>query len=226
LSRKKFYRGLNLAGLMLPGRQLASHLGITKIVVLLLIVVFTWQSSVTEALSEAVSSPPERHRIRKDQGLAKQAVPTLFDLASINVHQGLKYYESERWQEAIAAFSDAIAIKADFVVAYFGLGVTYSRLENWEEALPYFEKAIELNPTFAQGYLGLGITYNLLGFNDKAIKALKRAILIDPRFAQAHHALALSYLKNGDRASALAEYKILRGLDSDLADQLILLINK
>ena len=226
LSRKKFYRGLNLAGLMVPGRQLASHLGITKIVVLLLIVVFTWQSSVTEALSEAVSSPPERHRIRKDQGLAKQAVPTLFDLASINVHQGLKYYDLGRWQEAIVAFSDAIAINPNFTVAYFGLGVTYSRLENWEEALSYFKKTIELSPTSAQGYLGLGITYNILGFNDKAMEALKKAVLINPGFAQARHALALCYLRNGDRASALEEYEILRGLDPVLAEQLILLINK
>jgi len=211
---------------MLPGKQILSYLGITKTVVLLLIVFFTWQSSVTESLSEAISSPPERHKIRKDQGIAKQAVPTLFDLAFINVHQGLKYYDLGRWQEALVAFSDAIAINPNFAVAYFGLGVTYSRLENWEEALVYFKKTIELNPTFEQGYLGLGITYNILGFNDKAMTALKKAVLINPGFAQARHALALCYLRNGDRESALEEYKILRGLDPDLADQLIQLINQ
>jgi tetratricopeptide (TPR) repeat protein len=211
---------------MLPGKQIALHLGITKTVLLLLIVLFSWQSSVTEAISAALSCPPDRHKIRKEHGIAQQAVPTLFDLASINVHQGLKYYDLGLWQKAIVAFSDAIAINPNFAVAHFGLGVTYSRLENWEEALSYFKKTIELNPTFAHGYLGLGITYNILGSNDKAMKALKRAVLIDPRFAQAHHALALCYLRNGDRASALAEYKILRDLDPDLADQLILLINK
>ena len=211
---------------MLPGKQIASHLGVTKTVVLLLIVVFTWQSSITEALSEAISGPPERRQIHEKHGIAKQAVPTLSDLASINVHQGLKYYDLGRWQEAIVAFSDAIAINQNFAVAHFGLGVTYSRLENWEEALSYFKKTIELNPTFAQGYLGLGITYNILGFNDKAMKALKKAVLINPGFAQARHALALCYLRNGDRASALEEYEILRGLDPVLAEQLIFLINK
>jgi len=211
---------------MLAGKQIASYLGVTKTVLLLLIIVFTWQVSVTEALSEAISCPPERHKIREEHGIAKQAVPTLPDLVSINVYQGLKYYDLGRWQEAIVAFSDAIAINPNFAVAHFGLGVTYSRLENWEEALTYFKKTIELSPTFAQGYLGLGITYNILGFNDKAMKALKKAVLINPRFAQARHALALSYLRNGDRASALEEYEILRGLDPDLADQLILLINK
>jgi tetratricopeptide (TPR) repeat protein len=223
----ELYRLLKWADLMLPGKQISSHLGIAKTVALLLVVVFAWQISVSEALSGVISStPPARDKMRKEHGIAKQAVPTLPELASINVHQGLKYYDLGRWQEAIVAFSDAIAINPNFAVAYFGLGVTYSRLDNWETALTYFEKTIELNPTFAQGYLGLGITYDILGFNDKAMKALKRAVLIDPRFAQAHHALALCYLRNGDRASALAEYKILRGLDPDLADQLIQLINK
>ncbi|NIQ87925.1 MAG: tetratricopeptide repeat protein [Deltaproteobacteria bacterium] len=217
---------MNLADLMLPGKQIASHLGIAKTVALLLVVVFAWQVSVSEALSEVISSPPARDNMRKEHGVAKQAVPSLRELASINVHQGLKYYDLGRWQEAIVAFTDALAINPDFAVAHFGLGVTYSRLDNWETALTYFEKTIELNPTFAQGYLGLGIAYDILGFNDKAMKALKRAVLIDPRFAQAHHALALCYLRNGDRASALAEYEILRGLNPDLADQLIQLIKK
>ncbi len=211
---------------MLPGKQIASHLGVTKTVVLLFIVVFAWQSSIIEAFSKGIASPSERHQIREEHGIAKQPVPTLPDLASINVHQGLRYYDLGRWQKAIVAFSDALAINPNFAVAHFGLGVTYSRLENWEEALTYFKKTIELSPTFAEGYLGLGITYNILGFSVEAIKALKKAVLINPRLAQARHALALCYLRNGDRASALEEYEILRGLDPDLADQLILLINK
>lgn len=211
---------------MLPAKQIASHLMITKTLVVLLIVVFTWQSSVTEGFSEAIAAPSERHKISEEHGIAKQTVPTLPDFASMNVHQGLKYYDLGRWQEAIVAFSDAIAFNPNHAVAHFGLGVAYSRLENWEEALKYFKKTIELSPTFAQGYLGLGITYNVLGFNVEAINALKKAVLIKPRFAQARHALALCYLMNGDQASALEEYEILRGLNPDLADQLILLINK
>jgi tetratricopeptide (TPR) repeat protein len=211
---------------MLLAKQKASHLGLAKTVVLIVIVVFTWQSSITEVLSEATLGPPERSQFHQKYGIAKQEVPTLSDLASINVHQGLEYYDLGRWEDAIVAFSDAIAINPKFAVAHFGLGVTYSRLENWEEALFYFKKTIELNPTFAQGYLGLGITYSILGFNGKAMEAIKKAVLINPRYAQARHALALCYLRNGDRASALEEYKILRGLDPVLAEQLILLMNK
>ncbi len=211
---------------MLPGKQITSRLGVTKTVLLLLIVLFTWQSSITEAFCEAIAPHPERHKIREKHEIAKQEVPTLPYLASINVDQGLKYYSLGRWQEAIVAFSDAIAIKPNFSAPHFFLGVIYARLENWEEALTYFKKTIELSPTSAQGYLGLGIAYNILGFNDKAMEVLKKAVFINPGFAQARHALALCYLRKGDRASALEEYKILRDLDPDLADQLILLINK
>ena len=199
---------------------------VTKTVLLLLIVLFPWQFSITEAFSEAIAPHPERHEIGERHEIAKGEVPTLPYLASINVDQGLRYSRLGRWQEAIVAFSDAIAINPNFSAPHFFLGVMYSRLEDWEEALTYFKKTIELSPTSAQGYLGLGITYNILGFNDKAMDALKKAVLINPGFAQAHHALALCYLGKGDRASALEEYRILRGLDSDLADQLILLINK
>ena len=211
---------------MLPGKQIVWHLGVTKTVLLLSILLFTWQYSAGEAFSEARAPHPQRHKINEKHKIAKEAVPTLPYLASVNVDQGLKYYRLGRWQEAIVAFSDAIAINPTFSAPHFFLGVTYSRLENWEEALTYFKKTIELSPTSAQGYLGLGITYNILGFSDKAMGALKKAVLINPKFAQAHHALALCYLRNGDRALALKEYKILRGLDPDLADQLILLINK
>ena len=81
---------------MLPGKQIASHLRIAKTVILLLIVVFAWQSSVKEAISEPIPGPPEQHKILKEHGIAKQAVPTLPELASTNVHQGLKYYDLGR----------------------------------------------------------------------------------------------------------------------------------
>jgi tetratricopeptide (TPR) repeat protein len=211
---------------MLPGKQIAPHLGVTKTVLLLLIALFTWQSSITVAFCEAIARHPERRRIGEKHEIAKEEVPTLPYLASINVDQGLKYYSFGRWQEAIVAFSDAITINPNFSAPHFFLGVIYSQLEDWEEALTYFKKTVELSPTSAQGYLGLGITYNILGFNNRAMQALKKAVLINPEFAQARHALALCYLRNGDRVSALEEYKILRGLDPDLADQLIQLINK
>jgi tetratricopeptide (TPR) repeat protein len=162
---------------MLRGKQTVSQLRVTKTVVLLLIVAFTWQSSVALAISKAISDSPEQHKIREEHGNVRQAVPTPPDLALIDDYQGLQNYDLGRWQETIVAFSDAIAVNPDFAVAYFGLGVTYSKLENWEEALIYFKKTVELSPAFVQGNLKLGITYNILGLKGEAVKALKKRFL-------------------------------------------------
>jgi len=65
--------------------------------------------------------------------------------------------------------------------------------------------------------------YNL-GYNEDAIEAYKQAILIDADYATAHNALGFAYYKIGDKNSALNEYKILKELDINLANELFELI--
>ncbi|MBU0701915.1 tetratricopeptide repeat protein [bacterium] len=60
----------------------------------------------------------------------------------------------------------------------------------------------------------------------EAIEAYKQAIRIKPDFALAHCNLGLTYLHLGDSGSALDEYKILKNIDTDLANKLFNLIHK
>jgi tetratricopeptide (TPR) repeat protein len=59
-----------------------------------------------------------------------------------------------------------------------------------------------------------------------AYVAYKQAIRIKPDDARAHSNLGVAYLIIGDRGSALNEYKILKDMDSDLANGLFNLIYK
>ena len=65
-----------------------------------------------------------------------------------------------------------------------------------------------------------------LYFYKDAIDAFKQAILIAPAYVIPHYSLGLSYLKIGDKKLALDEYKILKELDIDLANELFDFINK
>jgi len=56
------------------------------------------------------------------------------------------------------------------------------------------------------------------------IEAYKQAIRIDPNSAYTHYDLGIAYLAIGDRNSALNEYKILKELDIDKANELFELI--
>jgi tetratricopeptide (TPR) repeat protein len=60
----------------------------------------------------------------------------------------------------------------------------------------------------------------------EAIEAYKQAIRIKPDYAEAHYRLGLVYLLIGNKSSALDQYKILKNLDNDSANQLFNLIYK
>jgi len=68
--------------------------------------------------------------------------------------------------------------------------------------------------------------YSQLEDYEKAIEAFKQAIRIQPDYIYAHYNLGMVFLVQGDRNSALDEYKILKDLDQDIADRLFDLIYK
>ena len=59
---------------------------------------------------------------------------------------------------------------------------------------------------------------------DEAIVVFKQAIRIDSGLVLAHTGIGLCYLLIGDESSALNEYKILKDLDIDKANELFDLI--
>jgi tetratricopeptide (TPR) repeat protein len=60
----------------------------------------------------------------------------------------------------------------------------------------------------------------------EAIDAYKQAIKIKPDLAEAYYNLGLAYLAIGDKNSALAQYNILKSMNSQFADNLFREINK
>ena len=61
---------------------------------------------------------------------------------------------------------------------------------------------------------------------EKAIESFKQVIHIQPDYTFAHYSLGMIYLVQGDKNAALDEYKILKDLDQDIADQLFDMIYK
>ena len=54
----------------------------------------------------------------------------------------------------------------------------------------------------------------------EAIEVFKKAVSLTPGDANAHFGLGLSYLSTKNRSLALEQYKILKTLDADMADEL------
>jgi len=133
---------------------------------------------------------------------------------------GASYLALVNYAKAIEAYQQAIRIDPDNFVAHDGLGLAYFMLGNHIKAIESFKQAIHIDPNIAATYSTLGKAYANLGNHIKAIESFKQAIRINPDYVEAHFLLGVTYLLIRDRNSALNEYKILKELDIDKANEL------
>lgn len=141
-------------------------------------------------------------------------------------HQGLglMYCEMKRFHEAIGEFNEAVRINPNNAQAHHNLGVTYYRIGLYKESLEAMIQAIRNDPDEPSSFNSLGLTYVKLDQYRDAIDAFRQAIRINPNYVDAHFHLGLTYLLAKDRGSALDEYKTLKDLDSQKANDLFNLI--
>jgi len=167
----------------------------------------------------------------------KQAIRINPDYAEAYYNMGLAFYSSRIWDaipsllKAIEAYRQVIRIDPNYVgiydnlvKSYNDLGTAYGIRGRYYEAMDAYRRAIQIKPDFAKGYSGLGLAYQSIGLYNEAIEAYKQAIYLNPDDAYAHYGLGLAYLRTKDTGSALQEYKILKGLDAEKANQLFDLI--
>jgi Flp pilus assembly protein TadD len=128
------------------------------------------------------------------------------------------YGEQSRTRDAIGLLTKAIQLKPDFVDAYTALGNALSSIRNYKDAIHNYEKAIELDPQNMIARNNLGVAYMGAGKNKEGLAALKSAVAVDPQVGQIHVNLVRVYLHLRDRNGALAEYGVLKTIDSALAN--------
>ena len=115
----------------------------------------TWQGRTTQA---------------RAQEARRQVVQDFVEL-------GLKHANAGRWDEAIQAFSVAIAAAPeDAAEAYYYRALVYTRLERYGDALEDLNKALEQQPHFPQAYAARGSVYLALGRPASAVEDFKKAI--------------------------------------------------
>jgi tetratricopeptide (TPR) repeat protein len=154
----------------------------------------------------------------------KQALRIKPYYAQAHFNLGVVYEGLTHHQEAIAAYKQAFGIQPDFAEAHYALSVVCRDLGRYQEAVDALRKFLCIRPDHVEAHVMLGTTYSQLGRHQEAIAALKQALHIQPDFIQAHAALGTAYVALGDRNSALNEYRALKNLNQELADQLLNLI--
>ncbi len=89
---------------------------------------------------------------------------------------GLSLKALGRYEEAAAAFKQAIALRPDREVYHYHLGLVYAAQKRHEEAVEAFRKVVELNPNYVLAHGALAGSYRRLGKIEEAEKHIQIAM--------------------------------------------------
>jgi len=113
-------------------------------------------------------------------------------------------------------------------------GINYFSDEDYKSAITAFERSLSINPQNPEAYKWLGMSYLRLGENpvttfpellEKAVDSFNKALILGQNSAEVHYNLGITYLALNRTDAAEIEYVILKNLDRDMADTLLLKID-
>jgi len=88
---------------------------------------------------------------------------------------GESYYNNGNYDDAIAAYSNAVDINPNFAEAWNNLGLAYEMVGRYNDAVSAFRHAVAVNPRYVEAWNNLGDVYEKLGRSDDARDAYQRA---------------------------------------------------
>ncbi|MBI2568886.1 MAG: tetratricopeptide repeat protein [Candidatus Schekmanbacteria bacterium] len=140
------------------------------------------------------------------QGMAEPVSGAGPATAAEAISQGQRHLGEGKLQEAVAAFSTAIAQDPQAVPALVGLGAAFYKLGRLSEAVDQLRRAVERQPDNAHAHFLLGAS--LAGLKDRpgSVAALRRCLELDASNRQASYLLGLAYVADGNHAGAVTVY--------------------
>jgi tetratricopeptide (TPR) repeat protein len=124
---------------------------------------------------------------------------------------------------AIEAYSGAIALRSDSMLAYLRRGETYQRRGDLDAAARDFRKAAALDPSATHPLEALGDVLYQLQRHSNAADTFAQYLRLDDRSARVSYKLALSRYREGDVDAALTAVNQAVRLDDRMADAYYLL---
>ena len=125
------------------------------------------------------------------------------------------YYKE--YDDAIEAYTSAIALDPNYAAAYNNRGVAYKNKGQNDRAIEDYNKAIALDPNYAAAYNNRGIAYNDKGQYDRAIEDYSKAIALNPNLAFAYVQRGHMYGSKEQYNRAIEDYSKAIALDPNLA---------
>ena len=146
------------------------------------------QSSVTTRITAKSSSTPDP-TITPSREQQRSEAQHHFD-------EGVQLTKARQYQQAIAAYQEAIALDPDSADAHHELGFAYYKVGKFKESIVSSQQAINLKPDNADTYRNLGLAYGALQKWKEEIAAFEQVNKLAPNDATTLFQLGLAYRNN------------------------------
>jgi len=127
--------------------------------------------------------------------------------------------DAEKFDEAIAHFSETIRLRPDAADPYAKRGYVYEQKGEHDLAIVDYTQALQIAPNSDTAYCLRGIAYSMKGQNDNALADFSKAIQIDPNEASYYGYRGIAYFSIDDMANANADLQ--RGMQIDPNDEIL-----
>jgi len=104
-------------------------------------------------------------------------------IAQAKKSEGNTFFKNKSYPEAIAKYTEAIALDQNDVTFYSNRSACYAALERWQEAADDGRQCIMTDKSFVKGYFRAALGLQKLGNFDAALDAVKRGLGIDSQNA-------------------------------------------
>ena len=147
-------------------------------------------------------------------------IPPSQALPSENLESAEKLYNAQEYKEAVKNLKKVTKEDPSNTRAWVLMGDCYRRWGKDKQAINAYEEAIRLDASQKEALMGMGMSYGNMNKHGQAIVPLKQLVEIDPSNALGHFYLGVSHEALRNMSLAWEEYKILKTLDTELADKL------
>lgn len=125
---------------------------------------------------------------------------------------------ADRPFEAIEAYSGAIALKPDSMLAHYKRGAVYQTQNELEAALRDFRSAADLDPSSLRAIESLGDVNMALGRSERAVERYQAFVALDEKNARVLHKLGLALYRAGRAKDALSPIQQALAIDASMGD--------
>jgi len=190
---------------------------VVRAALLCLALVLGGSAAIADAAADCTQGEDALQRIAACTELITAHTQPPDDLARSYKSRGSAYAGIGKPDDAIADFTQAIALKPDYAIAFAGRAEAELAKGNFDGAIADYTETIRFKANYPEAFVGRGYAYLVKGDFDHAIADFTETIRLAPRSTIALNNRGLAHKQKGELDLALQDFTAAIELNSSYA---------